>query len=241
MPSRPNSVGQMSDAPKGPLQPAQGPGASGGGTSGQTGGPGSPGQAAPQTEPQATEEEKTWIGLLLSDFDGTPLPDYNFRIVLEKGQVLSGRTDSQGLAHFEGVEPDSGNIHLPEIPEGRDFAASLEGSSGRRTEPAHVRTDHSGHAGTGAGIPGADSGRTQSHESGRFRGTRCALKAGRRHTADPITRPAQTGTVNPVQVRPFDVLSVVCPSPWDASAGPLPVLWEINDPQPPHPQRADFV
>lgn len=135
LPSRPRSVGQMPSAPKGPLQPGQGLGASGGETSGQSGGPGSPSQAAQQAQPQPTEEERTWIGLLLSDFEGTPLPNYSFRIVLEKGQVLSGRTDSQGLAHFEGVEPDSGRVHFLEIPEERDVSASLEGSSGGEPEP----------------------------------------------------------------------------------------------------------
>lgn len=73
--------------------------------------------------------EKTWIAVLLKDFEGTPLPNQNFRIALEGGQVLSGRTDSQGKARFEGVDPDSGQVHFLEIPEEGDYGGAAAGGS----------------------------------------------------------------------------------------------------------------
>jgi uncharacterized Zn-binding protein involved in type VI secretion len=124
----------------GPLRPALAPpssagtlenGESGGGTSGSSGAPSlSPGGGSPSAS-QTPEEprEKTWIAILLKDFEGTPLPNQNFRIALEGGQVLSGRTDSQGKARFEGVEPDSGEVHFLEIPDEGDYGGSAAGES----------------------------------------------------------------------------------------------------------------
>jgi uncharacterized Zn-binding protein involved in type VI secretion len=124
----------------GPLPPALAPPSSaatieedgsGGGTSGSSGAPSiSPGSRPPGA-PQTPEEprEKTWIAILLKDFEGTPLPNQNFRIALEGGQVLSGRTDSQGKARFEGVEPDSGQVHFLKIPEEGEYGGSAAGGS----------------------------------------------------------------------------------------------------------------
>jgi uncharacterized Zn-binding protein involved in type VI secretion len=134
----------------GPLQPAPPPSGSaqseGGGSSSPAGGAGSVaassggaapggGQSSPPppASPPAKEPppEKTWIAILLKDFLGAPMPDQNFRIALAGGQVLSGRTDSQGKARFEGVDPDSGEVHFLDIPAEDEYAGgATEGTAG---------------------------------------------------------------------------------------------------------------
>jgi uncharacterized Zn-binding protein involved in type VI secretion len=103
------------------------PSGSGAGGGAQSGSAAGAGQGAGQK--QQTPPEKTWISILLKDFEGTPLPDQNFRIALEGGQVLSGRTDSQGRARFEGVEPDSGQVHFVDIPEKDGYEGSAAGTA----------------------------------------------------------------------------------------------------------------
>jgi len=76
-----------------------------------------PAEVASASQQQQQEEEKTWIEVELVDLDGEPVPDKDFRIRLSKGNVLSGRTDRQGKARFEGVDPDSGEVIFPQIPE----------------------------------------------------------------------------------------------------------------------------
>jgi uncharacterized Zn-binding protein involved in type VI secretion len=125
----------------GPLRPALAPPASAaaveddgsaGGTSGSSGAPSGGSPNAPQTPEKP--QEKTWIAILLKDFEGTPLPNQNFRIALEGGQVLSGRTDSQGKARFEGVDPDSGQVHFLEIPDEGEYGGSAaEGNAATAT------------------------------------------------------------------------------------------------------------
>jgi hypothetical protein len=119
----------------GPLQPAPDsapPGQSEGSGSSSTGGSQSgsaPGGGQGAGQGQQAPPEKTWISILLKDFEGTPLPDQNFRIALEGGQVLSGRTDSQGRARFDGVIPDSGQVHFIDIPEKDGYGGSAAGTT----------------------------------------------------------------------------------------------------------------
>ena len=124
----------------GPLQPApdsappgqsEGGGSSSGGgsqSSSSAGGGAQSGSSAGTSQGagqgQQTPPEKTWISILLKDFLGAPLPDQNLRIALAGGQVLSGRTDSQGKARFEGVDPDSGEVHFLDIPAEDEYSGS---------------------------------------------------------------------------------------------------------------------
>ena len=64
-----------------------------------------------------SQPERTWITAQLNDFFGDPIPNEPVRFTLDTGQVLSGNTDREGRAHFEGVEPDSGVVTFPNIPE----------------------------------------------------------------------------------------------------------------------------
>jgi len=74
-------------------------------------------------QPKQEKKEKTWIGIILKDFDGSPIPDQDFQITLDGGQVLSGRTDAKGYARFENVNPDQGEVAFISIPEKKEIAA----------------------------------------------------------------------------------------------------------------------
>jgi uncharacterized Zn-binding protein involved in type VI secretion len=66
------------------------------------------------------EKEKTWIGLILKDFKGQPMPNQDFQITLDKGQVLKGHTDEKGYAKFENIDPDQGEVLFIDIPEHKE-------------------------------------------------------------------------------------------------------------------------
>jgi hypothetical protein len=74
-------------------------------------------------------KEKTWIGVLVRDLDSMPLRNQDVRVVLDTGQVLTGRTDAKGYVRFENVEPGSGEVTVIGIPEQKDFESD-ESASG---------------------------------------------------------------------------------------------------------------
>ena len=74
----------------------------------------------PATEPGPVlphEDATTWIGIRLEDAGGRPVPDQDFEIALDGGRVLSGRTDAEGRARFDGVPVDQGMAAFAGIPE----------------------------------------------------------------------------------------------------------------------------
>jgi len=101
-----------------------------------------PAEVASASQQQQQEEEKTWIEVELVDRDGEPVPDKDFRIRLSKGNVLSGRTDQQGKARFEGVDPDSGEVIFPQIPEDAEPSGTTKGYDSVQA-PDAVRTSES--------------------------------------------------------------------------------------------------
>jgi hypothetical protein len=103
---------ESSQIPAGPTQPPGQPGPPGGGSGGGSGG-GAGGSGLVPNE----KKEKTWIGLLVKDFLGNPRKNEPFKISLNTGQTFSGQTNNEGKARFEGVEPDSGTVTLPKVPE----------------------------------------------------------------------------------------------------------------------------
>ncbi len=138
LPDVPMPVAALPDPPAGPLQPAanssSSPDDSTGATTGAVAGtplvspPPSPSSPPSADQPKSEKPEKTWIGIELRDFDGTPVKGQNFKIVLDKGTTLSGKTDDQGRACFEGVDPDSGRVHVTDIPDEDDRSATLNPS-----------------------------------------------------------------------------------------------------------------
>jgi hypothetical protein len=89
-------------------------------------------QASPVLRSNAPPPEKTWIGVQLTDFMGNPVPNEPYRLTLNTGQVFSGQTDAQGIARHEGVNPDSGELVFPNVPQDlrEGEAQQLQGSEG---------------------------------------------------------------------------------------------------------------
>ena len=81
--------------------------------------PVSPEQVGP-LQPNKEKKEKTWIGIILKDFEGLPIPNQDFQITLDSGQLLRGCTDAKGYARFENIEPDSGNVAFIQLTEIKD-------------------------------------------------------------------------------------------------------------------------
>jgi uncharacterized Zn-binding protein involved in type VI secretion len=77
-------------------------------------------QVGPLQPQEEEEKEKTWIGIELKDFDGSPMPNQDFKVTLKGGQVLSGRTDDKGYAKFENLDPDQGDVLFIDIPEHKE-------------------------------------------------------------------------------------------------------------------------
>jgi len=76
-------------------------------------------------QPQEEKEKgKTWIGIKLQDFDGSPMPNQDFKATLNGGQVLSGQTNDKGYAKFENIDPDQGEVLFIDIPEHKEEGKS---------------------------------------------------------------------------------------------------------------------
>lgn len=74
----------------------------------------------PATDPGPVlpdEPSTSWIGLVLKDDDGRPVPDQPVAIELSSGTRLSGRTDAEGKVRFEGVPRDAGVARFERIPD----------------------------------------------------------------------------------------------------------------------------
>jgi len=93
--------------------------------------PVSPEQAGPlqPKEEEDKEKKKTWIGIRLKDFKGQPMPNQDFQITLNSGQVLKGRTNARGYARFENLDPDSGNVAFTELTDIKDEEKAQEAPS----------------------------------------------------------------------------------------------------------------
>ena len=76
--------------------------------------------------------EPTWIGILLKDFDDSPVPNEDLVVTLDDGQVLSGKTDDKGHVRFDGVQPSRGQVAFVEIPDEAEL----------RSDPASRLPDH---------------------------------------------------------------------------------------------------
>ena len=102
-------------------------------------GPVSGSQVGP-LQPKKEEKKKTWIGIQLKSFDGSPMPNQDFQVTLDGGQVLSGWTDEKGYARFENIDPDQGQVVFTRIPQSQDRThkeASKEDPSQQRPAGPH--------------------------------------------------------------------------------------------------------
>jgi hypothetical protein len=66
-------------------------------------------------EVATVEEEKTWIEVQLLGEDDQPVAGVAYEIALPDGSVEKGRTDSQGLARIEGIDPGTCQVTFSEL------------------------------------------------------------------------------------------------------------------------------
>ncbi|MHC5109029.1 MAG: PAAR domain-containing protein [Planctomycetota bacterium] len=66
---------------------------------------------------QPAGQKLDFLGVDLRDFDDEPMPLRPFSITLSDGRVLTGETDENGYACFEGIKPGQGEIEVIEIIE----------------------------------------------------------------------------------------------------------------------------
>ncbi|MCB1037854.1 MAG: hypothetical protein KDD47_28730 [Acidobacteria bacterium] len=51
------------------------------------------------------------------DNDGRPIPFEEYRLTLPDGRALPGKTDKDGLAGVDGIEPGEGKLEFPNLHE----------------------------------------------------------------------------------------------------------------------------
>jgi LysM repeat protein len=69
----------------------------------------------PDSSSEAAPTSKTWIGLVLVDQDGTPVPNRPYRIVKPDGTTVDGTLDSNGAAMLKDLDPGNCQIWCPYV------------------------------------------------------------------------------------------------------------------------------
>jgi hypothetical protein len=70
-------------------------------------------QAQQQNAPAA--DEKHWIEIELIGEDGKPVAGESYFVELPDGSSISGRTDGQGRARIDGVDPGTAKVSFPDM------------------------------------------------------------------------------------------------------------------------------
>jgi uncharacterized Zn-binding protein involved in type VI secretion len=104
-------------------------------------------QAGPLQPHDHDTTPKTWIGIVLNDFDGKPIPHQDFQVTLEGGQLLSGTTDKNGYCRFDEIDPDQGEVDFIQITDNGEIALD------KQDEEAAARAEDSPAAPHGAPRP----------------------------------------------------------------------------------------
>ena len=69
----------------------------------------------PDSNHDSAPPSQSWIGLLLLDQDGVPVPNRRYRISKPDGTTVDGMLDSQGSAIIQGLTPGSCQIWCPYV------------------------------------------------------------------------------------------------------------------------------
>lgn len=72
-------------------------------------------EAAKKANPPAEPEPRHWLEIELLDDDGKPIAGERYFVELPDGSKLSGRTDSQGRARAEDVDPGTAKVSFPDL------------------------------------------------------------------------------------------------------------------------------
>jgi hypothetical protein len=70
-------------------------------------------QAAQESAPAADEQH--WIEIVLTDDQGNPVAGEAYFVELPDGSSISGRTDANGRARVEGVDPGTAKVSFPDM------------------------------------------------------------------------------------------------------------------------------
>ncbi len=72
-------------------------------------------EAAKKANPPAEPEPKHWLEIELLDDEGKPIAGELYFVEMPDGSKLSGRTDSQGRARAEDVDPGTAKVSFPDL------------------------------------------------------------------------------------------------------------------------------
>jgi hypothetical protein len=72
-------------------------------------------EAAKQGKPPPQPEQKHWLEIELLDDENKPIAGERYFVELPDGSKLSGRTDSQGRARAEDVDPGTAKVSFPDL------------------------------------------------------------------------------------------------------------------------------
>jgi hypothetical protein len=67
----------------------------------------------------AREKETTWIGIKVTDQSGKPLPDRRYRLTMTNGSTEEGRTDTDGTARVDDINPGLCKLELLDVDNGK--------------------------------------------------------------------------------------------------------------------------
>ena len=92
-----------------------GGGASGGGGYSGGGGGASPPPSGSTYNPNDPENQpKThWVGIVLKDRTGRPMPGRDYKVVLPNGEIVTGTLDDEGKAKVEHTDPGECHVSFP--------------------------------------------------------------------------------------------------------------------------------
>lgn len=72
-------------------------------------------EAAKASKPPAEPEPEHWIEIELLDDEGKPVAGERWFVELPDGSQKSGRTDGQGRARVDGVDPGTAKVSFPDL------------------------------------------------------------------------------------------------------------------------------
>jgi hypothetical protein len=75
--------------------------------------PASTPELGPDSSQESAVTSKTWVGIVLVDQDGTPVPNRPYRIIPPDGTTRDGTLDSHGSAMVQGLDPGNCQIWCP--------------------------------------------------------------------------------------------------------------------------------
>jgi len=80
----------------------------------------------PDSSQESTVTSKTWVGMVLFDQDGTPVPNRPYRVIPPDGKQVDGTLDSNGSAILNGLDPGNCQIWCPYVEPRPEMAYTVK-------------------------------------------------------------------------------------------------------------------